>query len=90
MAWWPTVSSPSDWLFALYNSQENPLFNLSYYSNSVVDSLTRKAWELETTEPKVAQDLYKEIQNWRDSFHMRQVLGNGKKSFMGKNGKSFY
>ena len=63
MSWWPTVSSPSDWLFALYNSQENPLFNLSYYSNSVVDSLTRKAWELETTEPKVAQDLYKEIQN---------------------------
>tara|TARA_B100000989_G_scaffold69724_1_gene48754 strand:- start:731 stop:2290 length:1560 start_codon:yes stop_codon:yes gene_type:complete len=63
MAWWPTVSSPSDWLFALYNSQENPLFNLSYYSNSVVDSLTRKAWELETTEPKVAQDLYKKIQN---------------------------
>ena len=28
-----------------------------------MDSLTRKAWELEITEPKVAQDLYKEIQN---------------------------
>ena len=63
MAWWPTVSSPSDWFFALYNTQENPLFNLSYYGNSVVDSLTKKAWELETTEPSVAQDLYKKIQN---------------------------
>ena len=63
MAWWPTVSSPSDWLFALYNTQENPLFNLSYYSNSVVDSLTKKAWELETTQPVVAQGLYKKIQN---------------------------
>ena len=39
MAWWPTLSSPSDWFYGLYKTEENPLFNLSYYSNSVVDSL---------------------------------------------------
>ena len=63
MAWWPTVSSPSDWFFALYNTQKNPLFNLSYYSNSEVDSLTNKAWELESVEPETAKDIYKKIQN---------------------------
>ena len=63
MAWWPTVSSPSDWFFALYNTQQNPLFNLSYYSNSIVDSLTKKAWELESVDPESARDIYKEIQN---------------------------
>ena len=23
MAWWPTISSPSDWFFSLYSTQEN-------------------------------------------------------------------
>jgi len=63
MAWWPTVSSPSDWFFGLYNTQKEPLFNLSYYSNSLVDSLTRKAWELESVDSKISSDLYKELQN---------------------------
>ena len=63
MAWWPTVSSPSDWFFALYNTQESPLFNLSYYSNGHLDSLTKKAWELESVEPENAKEIYKKIQN---------------------------
>ncbi len=63
MAWWPTVSSPSDWFFALYNTQKKPLFNLSYYSNSIVDSLTQKAWELEAAQPETARAIYKKIQN---------------------------
>ncbi len=63
MAWWPTVSSPSDLFFALYNTQENPLFNLSYYSNAVIDSLTKKGWELESTDPKLSAEIYKTIQN---------------------------
>tara|TARA_Y100000590_G_C15260566_1_gene841072 strand:- start:257 stop:694 length:438 start_codon:yes stop_codon:yes gene_type:complete len=63
MAWWPTVASQSDWFFALYNSQVKTLFNLSYYSNSLVDSLTEKAWSLESTSPEVAKALYKRLQN---------------------------
>ena len=63
MAWWPTVASQSDWFFALYNSQVKTLFNLSYYSNSLVDSLTEKAWSLESTSPEVAKSLYKRLQN---------------------------
>ena len=62
MAWWPTYSSPSDWFFGLYETQKNPLFNLSYYSNPEVDSLISIAWEYETTQPEISKKHYKEIQ----------------------------
>jgi len=63
MAWWPTLSSPSDWFFGLYKTEESPLFNLSYYSNTVVDSLLDVAWEKESQDPEVSRDIYKKIQN---------------------------
>ncbi len=62
MAWWPTYASPSDWFFGLYETQKNPLFNLSYYSNPEVDSLITIAWEYETTEPQRSKKYYKAIQ----------------------------
>ena len=62
MAWWPTYSSPSDWFFGLYETQKNPLFNLSYYSNPEVDSLITIAWEYETTQPEISKKYYKAIQ----------------------------
>ena len=62
MAWWPTYSSPSDWFFGLYETQKNPLFNLSYYSNAEVDSLITVAWECETTQPEISKKHYKAIQ----------------------------
>ena len=42
MAWWPTFASQSDWFFSLYNTQDSINFNLSHYSNNIVDSLTEK------------------------------------------------
>ena len=62
MAWWPTVSSPADWFFGLYRSQDVPLFNLSYYSNTAVDSLLESAWYQESRFPDVAKKAYKSIQ----------------------------
>ena len=63
MAWWPTISSPSDWFLSLYGTQEPPLFNLSYYSNSVLDSLIKKAWEFETVDAAAAKEIYKKVQD---------------------------
>ena len=63
MAWWPTVTSQSDWFFSLYNTQDPINFNLSQYSNGIVDSLTERAWALESTSPEAAKALYKKIQN---------------------------
>ena len=62
MAWWPTYPTPSDWFFSLYKSQKSPLFNLSYYNNSNVDSLIQLAWVNESTQPEIAKNIYKEIQ----------------------------
>ena len=63
MAWWPTLSSPSDWFFGLYKTEENPLFNLSYYSNSKIDSLIELAWKNESLSPEISKNIYKDIQD---------------------------
>ena len=63
MAWWPTLSSPSDWFYGLYKTEKEPLFNLAYYSNSAVDSLIDLAWVNESINPEMAADIYKQIQN---------------------------
>ena len=63
MAWWPTLPSPSDWFFGLYRTEENPLFNLSYYSNSKIDSLIELAWENESLSPEISKNIYKDIQD---------------------------
>ena len=47
----------------LYQTEKNPLFNLSYYSNSGVDSLIDLAWERESLHPEVSKGLYKDIQD---------------------------
>ena len=63
MAWWPTLSSPSDWFFGLYHTEESPLFNLSYYSNSVVDSLINEGWKNEANNPEISKKIYTQVQN---------------------------
>jgi len=63
MAWWPTLPSPSDWFFGLYRTEEDPLFNLSYYSNSKIDSLIELAWENESLSPEISKNIYKDIQD---------------------------
>ena len=62
MAWWPTLSSPSDWFYGLYRTEDNPVFNLSYYSNVMVDSLMEIALKNESSEPAYSSSLYKQIQ----------------------------
>ena len=63
MAWWPTLSSPSDWFFGLYKSEENPLFNLSRFSSATVDSLIDQGWKNEATNPELSSRAYKKIQD---------------------------
>ena len=63
MAWWPTLSSPSDWFFGMYHTEEFPLFNLSYYSNPVIDSLINEGWKNEARDPEVSKKIYTQIQN---------------------------
>ena len=62
MAWWPAYATPSDWFLGMFATQNPPVFNLSYYSNSIVDSLIDRARELEAIDRKGSAKLYREIQ----------------------------
>jgi peptide/nickel transport system substrate-binding protein len=63
MAWWPTYASPSDWFFNMFGTQDPPLFNLSYYSNTTVDSLIQVAKKMEATHREKSFEIYSEIQS---------------------------
>ena len=63
MAWWPTYASPSDWFFNMFGTQDPPLFNLSYYSNTTVDSLIQVAKKMEATRREKSFEIYSEIQS---------------------------
>jgi len=63
MAWWPTYATPSDWFLGMFYTQENPVFNLSYYSNSHIDSLIQVSRELEAFDRDKASRIYGKIQS---------------------------
>jgi peptide/nickel transport system substrate-binding protein len=39
MYWWPDFASPYSWLFNLFHSEEEIMFNMSYYGNPAYDAL---------------------------------------------------
>lgn len=39
MYWWPTYITPYDFLASLYRTEDEPFFNLAYYSNPEFDAL---------------------------------------------------
>lgn len=46
MYWWPDTSSPYSWLYSLYHTEEDILFNLSYYYNKDFDEIIDNAYAL--------------------------------------------
>jgi len=62
MYWWPTVMTPYDFLFSMFHTEQEVLFNLSYYYNEEVDKLMDEAVQLEGTNPKRAEQLYKMVE----------------------------
>lgn len=62
MYWWPTVMTPYDFLFSMFHTEQEILFNLSYYYNEEVDKLMDEAVALEGTDPKRAEQLYRMVE----------------------------
>lgn len=60
LLWWPTFNDPYDTLYSLWHSEDAPFFNLSYYSNSAVDSLMDTAYR--TPDPVAALALWSAVQ----------------------------
>lgn len=62
MYWWPTYPTPYDFLFSMFHSEDQPFFNLSYYSNSEFDQTIDKANELLGTNKAEAEEMFVEAQ----------------------------
>ena len=62
MYWWPDMPMPSG-IRALFYTEKDPLFNLSYYANPAYDTLADEAERLSGIDRKQAKAKYAEAQN---------------------------
>lgn len=60
--WWPDYVTPYSFLFNMFHSEDEPFFNLGYYSNPVFDDLIDSADELSGTNIDAASDMFAEAQ----------------------------
>jgi peptide/nickel transport system substrate-binding protein len=62
MYWWPTYITPYDFLFSMFHSEDQPFFNLAYYSNPSFDALIDEAAVMEGVDRQQALSMYSEAQ----------------------------
>ena len=62
VVWWPGYPDGYDTLYSLYHSEEEPLWNMSYWSNQTYDDTIDTAFSEEPVDPDNAQKLYNEAQ----------------------------
>lgn len=62
MYWWPDYITPYTFLFSMFHSEEDILFNLSYYGNPEFDELIDTANQLTGSDREKATDLFVQAQ----------------------------
>ena len=62
MYWWPDYISPYTFLYSMFHSEEEILFNLCYYSNPEYDELIDTANELSGSDREAAAEMFIEAQ----------------------------
>ena len=62
MFWFPTFVTPYDFLFSTFHSEDEPFFNLGYYSNETFDQLIDDADVLSGTDREAATEMFQEAQ----------------------------
>jgi peptide/nickel transport system substrate-binding protein len=60
--WWPDYVSPISWLYGMYHSEEETLFNLGYYNNPEFDELIDTADAISSTDREEATAMFIEAQ----------------------------
>ncbi|HEV8222663.1 MAG TPA: ABC transporter substrate-binding protein [Streptosporangiaceae bacterium] len=60
--WWPDYADPYSWFVNLLETEKQPYFNLSYYSNPSLDKQINKVETLVATDRTAGQALYKSMQ----------------------------
>ena len=62
MYWWPDYISPYSFLYSMFHSEDEILFNLCYYSNPTYDELIDKANEITGTDREKAAQMFIDAQ----------------------------
>jgi peptide/nickel transport system substrate-binding protein len=60
--WWPDYADPYSWFVNLLATEKQPFFNLSYYSNPVLDKQINQVESLVATNRAAGQQLYRTMQ----------------------------
>ncbi len=60
--WWPDYADPYSWFVNLLQTQKQPFFNLSYYSDRTLDSQIARVESLVATNPAAGSALYRTMQ----------------------------
>jgi peptide/nickel transport system substrate-binding protein len=60
--WWPDYADPYTWFTNLLQTQKPPYFNLSYYSNPILDSQINRVESVVATSPAAGAQLYRTMQ----------------------------
>src|SRR5205085_10604183 len=60
--WWPDYADPYSWFVNLLESEKQPYFNLSYFSNATLDKQINQVESLVATSPPAGQQLYRTMQ----------------------------
>jgi peptide/nickel transport system substrate-binding protein len=62
LVWWPGFPDGYDSLYSLFHSEEEPLWNMTYWYDPEYDDIIDTAFSEEPVDPDNAQQLYNEAQ----------------------------
>jgi len=62
MYWWPDIVSPYSFLYSMFHSEDEPLFNLCYYKNPDYDKLIDDANVISGTDRAKAEQMFIDAQ----------------------------
>ena len=62
MYWWPDFVSPISWMYSMYRTEDETLFNLGYYKNAAFDELIDTADAISGSDREEATQLFIEAQ----------------------------
>ena len=62
MYWWPDYASPYSWLFNLFHTEKEVMYNLGYWKNEAFDKLIDEANEKSGTDRGQAEKLFADAQ----------------------------
>jgi peptide/nickel transport system substrate-binding protein len=60
--WWPDYPDPVSWFYSLFRTEQDPFFNLAYYSNTDLDSMIDEASVVSATDRDEATQMYEQMQ----------------------------